>query len=160
MMDYEQKYKEALERAKNFHANMVSDGIRYTVEEIFPELKESEDERMRKALIRFFQWFPYDRLNDENLKPEEAIAWLEKQKPVEQNSEDERIRKALLDACNLSYSDLWEKRGVKKESIIAWLEKQGEQKHSPQNRWKPSDANTTSGTSNWPNYLKKDSHGL
>lgn len=73
-------YDEALEKAKDClkDGTITSTAIDY-IETIFPELKESEDEKMRKALIRFFQWFPYDRLNAENLKPKEAIAWLEKQ---------------------------------------------------------------------------------
>ena len=58
---------------------ITDQGLEYKDGEIVEIPYKSEDERMRKALIRFFQWFPYDRLNDENLKPEEAIAWLEKQ---------------------------------------------------------------------------------
>lgn len=78
-------YDEALETARKINSGEgVPAPSDWTIcEVIFPELKESEDERMRKALIRFFQRFPYDRLNDENLKPKDAIAWLEKHKPVE-----------------------------------------------------------------------------
>ena len=41
-------YDEAIERAKKHCAD-------YVVETIFPELKESEDEKIRKAIIEFFE---------------------------------------------------------------------------------------------------------
>ena len=54
-MDYEQLYKDALERAKKWYNAPNADKIptysNRVIEEIFPELKESEDERIRKALI-------------------------------------------------------------------------------------------------------------
>jgi len=45
----------------------------------FPELKESEDEIIRKKLITFFQRFPYTNLYDANLNVKDVLAWLEKQ---------------------------------------------------------------------------------
>ena len=48
-------------------------------EEMFPELKESDDERIRKALITFFNRFPYDSIEAAGTNAKEAIAWLEKQ---------------------------------------------------------------------------------
>jgi len=50
-MDYEKKYKEALERAREELGSGCFD--RGTVEYIFPELKESEDEKTRKSLLSF-----------------------------------------------------------------------------------------------------------
>ena len=45
-------YDEALERAKEIHENEMSSTTTITCcEEIFPELKESEDEKIRKELI-------------------------------------------------------------------------------------------------------------
>ena len=99
------------------------------IENIFPELKESEDERMRKALIRFFQWFPYDRLNDENLKPKEAIAWLEKQgeqKPKWGDDDEQYLLVCKNALRKYQVSDKWDA-----DIISKWLEdklKQGEQK--------------------------------
>lgn len=88
-MTIEDKAK-AYDKAMNIAKKIINDVrkgkdilVVYELETMFPELKESEDEKMRKALIRFFQRFPYDRLNDENLKPEDAIAWLEKQSKVD-----------------------------------------------------------------------------
>jgi hypothetical protein len=43
------KYEEALERAKSF-IERGGEYDRQVMESIFPELKESEDERVRKAI--------------------------------------------------------------------------------------------------------------
>ena len=80
-----QAYDEALERAREW--SETKNGY-YTpkglCEEIFPELKESEGERIRKALIEHFNWNAQQILNNFNNK--EVIAWLEKQ--GEQKSTD------------------------------------------------------------------------
>ena len=67
-MNYEQKYKEALERAKKlYEQGTITESLNY----IFPELKESENEKIRKSLIDMLK-------NDEKCYLKE-IAWLEKQ---------------------------------------------------------------------------------
>ena len=74
------RYEEALERAKTLYGNSVSDNA--ILEHIFPELAESEDERIRKALICGLS----EGLSDHNWQDfggatiDECIAWLEKQK--------------------------------------------------------------------------------
>ena len=50
-MDYEKKYKRALERAKEIHIS--KDEMEY----LFPELKESGDERIKKSLIVLLRHF-------------------------------------------------------------------------------------------------------
>ena len=79
-MNYEERYKKALDRAKVWKnkSGMPKDkqGI---LDDIFPELAESEDERIRKALITFFQRFPIDSIENAGTNANEAIAWLEKQ---------------------------------------------------------------------------------
>ncbi len=77
-MNYEKKYKEALERARVYHTGgSISDA--HITEVIFPELKESEDERHRKWILEYLYYGL--RKADEQFKPqfEVAIAWLEKQ---------------------------------------------------------------------------------
>ena len=74
-MEYEKKFKEALERAKVAHKD-EDRHLKATLERIFPELKESEDEKMRKSIIYALRnggFYSKD-------KTDEAIAWLEKQK--------------------------------------------------------------------------------
>ena len=68
-------YDEAIERAKKLYGNGIAEGI-------FPELKESDDDRIRKWIIDDIRY----NMNNEPLnnseykkKAEKAIDWLEKQ---------------------------------------------------------------------------------
>ena len=76
-MDYEKAYNKALERAKKIHGQTEFDYEKGMMEEIFPELGESEDEKIRKELI--------DYINRLTATPDNIdiynswIAWLEKQ---------------------------------------------------------------------------------
>ena len=56
---------------------MIADGIvtQEAAEKYFPELKESEDEKIRNALIRFHK----STIDVDGIKGENIIAWLEKQ---------------------------------------------------------------------------------
>lgn len=81
-MDYKEKYKKALERAKKlYEQGTITESLGY----VFPELTESEDERIRKGLIENFKWFCGDYPEttkwgkDDNLLVKDIIAWLEKQ---------------------------------------------------------------------------------
>ena len=67
-------YDEALERAKQLPKISVAYD-RFTIERIFPELSESEDEKIRKALVRFHK----STIDVDGIKGEEIVAWLEKQ---------------------------------------------------------------------------------
>ena len=49
------------------------------MEIIFPELKESEDERVRNKLIKFFKGYSPDEEWWGNITQEDILAWLEKQ---------------------------------------------------------------------------------
>ncbi len=87
------RYDEAYKVADNIHRFSSDLAEIKRMEEIFPELKESEDERIRKEIISFIQ----DDINEINLKVsgdyydrdkediahknwcKKAIAWLEKQ---------------------------------------------------------------------------------
>lgn len=83
-MNYEQRYKQAIEKIRK-GLQPLSDGAKTSgvtkafLEEVFPELAESKDEKVRKALITFFQRFPYDSIEQAGTNAKEAIAWLEKQ---------------------------------------------------------------------------------
>ena len=82
-MDYEQKYKEALERAKGvIEQNPLMEYQKKGIEYIFPELKESEDERIRTFLHHTFtaQYLCKDKLGKWHGEPvANILAWLEKQ---------------------------------------------------------------------------------
>ena len=81
MENYEKLYKEALERAKYLKENTDSVGakdISYNFEYIFPELRESEDEKIRKAMIKYFE--DIEQVPTVNgFGRNEFLAWLEKQ---------------------------------------------------------------------------------
>ena len=122
-MDYKKMYEEALKRAKGFKSAECKDVAEY----IFPELKESEDERTRKAILNYFTKC-WGNCKDDvcGIHVEDAIDWLEKQgdkdkliqelgeykvkytqevlsqqlekqKPVEFCEEDEKIRRVLIE---------------------------------------------------------------
>ena len=76
-MDYEKAYKEALKRAKselNVWGSIDYDAYKHIVR-IFPELAESEDEKIRKEVIETIN----GTLHPNSKKRNELIAWLEKQ---------------------------------------------------------------------------------
>jgi len=79
-MNYEEKYKEALERAKKMLASKRSVIVeKQALETIFPELAESEDERMRKELLDYLHTRQIiEGLTDTKVKMDWVI-WLEKQ---------------------------------------------------------------------------------
>lgn len=77
-MDYEKLYKEALERARQYHKvdkdNTLKLYAKGTMEYLFPVLKEeSEDERIRKEIISALKFANVKGVYDKH------IAWLEKQ---------------------------------------------------------------------------------
>ena len=84
-MDYEKKYKNALEWARQVKGGRIG-FVLSEVEKVFPELAESEDEKIKREFCEdIWTFIP-------NEKAHKYIAWLEKQgekKPVEEyNSED------------------------------------------------------------------------
>ena len=82
MEDFKNKYDEALERARKIHNDTEFEYEREMMEEVFPELSESEDEKIRKELIKFVKVnIPYE---------ERYIAWLEKQKESDDNTKHDK----------------------------------------------------------------------
>lgn len=69
-------YKEKLEEAKKLYKTANADQ-KYALELLFPEIKENEEERIRKTLIEYFNAYPKDYFG--GLKKSYIVAWLEKQ---------------------------------------------------------------------------------
>jgi len=75
-------YKEKLEKAKRLYETANADQ-RYVLESLFPELKKSEDEKIRKVLIDYFK--RYKEQEECGIKTfygiptDNILAWLEKQ---------------------------------------------------------------------------------
>ena len=84
-MNYEEKYNQALERARKLAADLPNgrnDRLYHVwdLENIFPELKEEEDERIRKAIVKIISdidgGFPFEK---HGIIKKKALAWLKKQ---------------------------------------------------------------------------------
>ena len=98
--------KEKFEEAKRLYETANADQ-RYVLESLFPELSESGDERIRKALIKFFT------LSDDNadyqccgVHYKDIVAWLEKQKStVDINDVCEWLQKYAKCYVNGEYND-------------------------------------------------------
>ena len=124
-MDYKQKYKEALETGKALHKNGA---YRLLMEEIFPELAESEDETLRKTTISFLKDFA--EKGYENAV--ECIDWLEKQKISKCSEQDKNMALTLMrDIDQVSFIS---KEG--KDERIIWLNSLEERLCG---EWKPTE---------------------
>lgn len=75
-----ERYDKAIERAKGL-IDFSSDSELKILEYVFHELKESEDERIRKVLIGWINLEPSTSFNDifDGFSKEQILAWLEKQ---------------------------------------------------------------------------------
>lgn len=78
-MDYEKLYKEALLKARTARQNTESAVTIGIIEEIFPELRESEDERIRKEIISIVKSYRENCITEGNHRFDNCLAWLEKQ---------------------------------------------------------------------------------
>ena len=142
-IDWKKKYNEALEKIKRYTIDDYG-CTRLKPTDIFPELSESEDEKIKKELIEFIQWAEDRGVTRHDFhqakRPLEWIAWLEKQKTINEKESfiwtkhDEAVRKEAI-ACLEDWEGAIIRVGglVDYENILAWLkeelpEKQKEQK--------------------------------
>lgn len=145
-MDSENKYNDALERAKKLLKTSAAYD-RFTIEKIFPELKESEDERIRKELIFYLGDMPEDTELRNGVTNRDVLVWLEKQKEIDkeivfrplagtdiiaaarQALEKIEIGKEVVLAFNGVYIPVNCKTVAEIcNEYFAWTEKQGEKK--------------------------------
>ena len=138
-MDYEKKYKEAQGWIEKIYPTLQHEQ-QMEAEAFFPELKESEDEKIRKAIHIYLDWLDGRKdcqpKGDYTIK--DMIAWLEKQKEfvsadfddVWETADCEELiatldkysKDAIKEMCHA-----WYDKGIELERRN-WLEKQGEQK--------------------------------
>ena len=131
-MTQEEKFKEAKRLYETANADQ-----KYVLESLFPELKESEDERIRKNLIGYIKGISKNEVCEET--KDSWIAWLEKQgeqKP-DWSEKDEKIAKTIINEFE-QCSEWCCANGLTKEDCIVWLKSL-----KPQNKWKPSDEQIT-----------------
>jgi hypothetical protein len=164
-MDYEKKYNEALERAKMILCNLGegSGNIR-DIESIFPELTESEDERIRKWLLDYavemiaglesdISLSTYDGIKGHDPEAEaelaqwqKARAYFEKQKeqkPAEWSEEDEKLIEEVC-RCLCEYAGYYKEKDM--EAVNNHLFKLSQRLKSlpmrcpkKSDNWKPSE---------------------
>ena len=128
-MDYEKAYKEAIKRAKlelKVWGSIDCDVYKHLVR-IFPELAESEDERIRKKLIEAVKG---DMVVGGTKDKQRAIAYLEKQKPVEWSEEDKSMIEWLIYTAipSIQCDTSWKRKVLTRLKSL-----------KPQSHWKPSD---------------------
>ena len=100
-MNYEKAYKEALKRASKLRVQNQFDTVSQMMEHIFPELGESEDERIRKEIYKYFRdlQLSSDREFSPSISIDEILDWLEKQgeqKPA-WSEEDEKTLNNIIE---------------------------------------------------------------
>lgn len=133
-MDYKKRYKEALEKAKKLYGKYCINNV---LEDLFPELKESEDDRIVRCLLNYFNHVRYNGLDLKDTDVDEVIAWLKKQ------GKEEYVLKSFRDEDVHEFMQYIEKQAKAYEfnlpnrgydiyafakDILHWLEKQSEQK--------------------------------
>jgi hypothetical protein len=103
-MDYKDKYNKLVNAIKVLQETNPSDeGIQNWVNDNVPELRKSEDEKVRENIIHLVNAHGQGRFR------ESMLAWLEKQgqKPA-WNEDDERVYQSIIDDNeqeNLLYSE-------------------------------------------------------
>ena len=128
-------YEYVSQKVKDFFEGkqkMFSD-VKQTLEYLFPELVESEDERIRKCLINGMKFCFKDNeeatwgTNGFKVKIKDILAWLEKQSDIgkrQSKLKDDEMRDSLIKAFKSVGGNHW--GGLKVTNILNWLEKQGE----------------------------------
>ena len=128
-----QLYDEAIERAKKWRNAPNIDKIpiygNRIIEEIFPELKEIENERIKTAILNHLKKMWGNSQDDVcGVHVEDAIAWLEKQGEYLENYDDAEKEKADFVGdgfieCHADFLDF-------KEGNTYWLEYIGDDKYN------------------------------
>lgn len=143
MEDYKEKYKQALKRARiDYDDKNTSNYERRKLEKIFPELAESEDEKIRKVLIKGLtamkEIHHHTTFSDDAININDAISWLEKQKPAEWSEEDKKISDAIYES--LDFLAL-ESLGVSEDDVVAWLKSlKSRVQLQPKQEWSEEDS--------------------
>lgn len=133
-MDYEEKYKEALERASKLRVQNPFDTVSQMMEHVFPELAESEDELvwLTKYIEEEAYYLSMDIRDDEDRiklkKLQKSLAWLEEHgKPLENYDEAEKEKADFVGdgfiECHADFLDF-------KEGNTYWLEYIGDDKYN------------------------------
>lgn len=117
------RYDEAKEKAAALYkASEPMSGCNVILETLFPELAESEDEKVRKALIDFFGKSAKYGGQTNGVYDKDILAWLEKQteqKPTWSEEDEHRLKDTIyfLDTAKKHYASSTEEL----DACIDWL---------------------------------------
>lgn len=135
-MDYQEKLRLAKEALDSGSYD------KETIEYIFPELKESEDERIRKDLVGYFE--VCDNMTFAHHRVSDIITWLEKQgkKFIPEDINEAALQ--YVDTCTvdgeITHDNItepyWNNHSMMNAYKAGWLEKQDKQKPIPTLTWK------------------------
>lgn len=136
-----QRYDEALGRAKEMRTTLSDKAIS---EYIFPELKENEDERIRKAIVKYFtSSITNPDYEIYGIPFKKVLSWLEKQgeQKLAWSEEDEMFVHGLIRGLTAK-RDIHGHTTFSSDCIditetINWL-KSLKDRVQPRNQWKPS----------------------
>lgn len=101
-------YEKALEKAKVLKECSTNKEVLRYIDDFFPELAESEDERIRKEIIKYLEQTVPHHHRDEVLKSKEWIAWLEKQNytfEIKEGHWYKCVCDYMLDSSNLMFKN-------------------------------------------------------
>ena len=93
-------YDELLVKAKQIYNKENDVLIMHTIEDLFPELAESKDEKIKKSLIEHFKFNVQQILND--FSNRDVLAWLEKQgnpQPTDKMQVSEELYEHIRNTC-------------------------------------------------------------
>ena len=122
-MDYRKQYNEALKRAKYILTTDTDSSGHQAVTYIFPELKESEDEKIRKELLEHCT----NRVNGKQICVDASdyrrwAAWLEKQGERETDCRHDEAEKEKYDFVSGQYIECRKSFDEFKEDNSYWFE--------------------------------------
>lgn len=147
-MDYEKKYNEALKWMRELYPGLHG-ATKEDAEHFFPELRESEDERVRKAILAAIrQGLDTEKaLAKYNVTYDDVEAWLEKQKeqkPVEWSEEDKEMLMRCIAAIPVQGDEIMPTSYLNK--LRNWLEFLPERFNPPpKQEWSETDEKMLTG---------------
>lgn len=126
MENYKEKYEEALERARVWKEKSGMPADRQGIlDDIFPDLKESEDESIRKSLIKsYINQHPSNFPTVDGFTREQILAWLENQGEHKFPSLSEKeivCLKRTLDFLREEHNSYTGKDFTNKIAVLEWL---------------------------------------
>lgn len=142
-----QRYDKAIKRANELNYVSDKDSLqRKTVEHIFPELKESEDEKIRKTLReRIIRYDPNNEIliKEEGISQKQFLAWLEKQGEQNLNAWTEGDEKQARQIERIVHNDGCSKK--LQEQIANWFKSiKYRVQPQPQQEWNEEDERNAS----------------